>query len=370
MSDRPIRALLIDDDEDDCLLTQALLRRVVETRYEIDVAQTWEEGLSGLKAGAHDVYLLDQALGARTGVDLLHELGPELTSVRPIIVLTGTGNRRTDVDAMKAGAADYLVKGQATASELDRSIRYAIERAGMVAELRRQTGELTRSNRELEQFARSVSHDLKGPLTIIVAHLELLQLDHSVSEIAEARQSIEQSLQAAERMVRCIDELLDHAAGGPGRTRFRSADLNVIAQAVLDYFSGEILATRAHVQVDSLPQVHADPVQLEQLLRNLVGNALKFAGGAPPSVHIWAERVRDGWQIHLRDQGLGIPADETRRVFELGQRGSNVRRISGTGLGLAICRRIALEHNGNLTVHSELGKFTEFTLELPATPPD
>ncbi len=366
MNERPIRVLLIDDDEDDRLLTQALLRRVPETRYEIDLAPTWEEGQSGLMASAHDVYLLDYAMGARTGLDLLQDLGKERASVTPIIFLTGTGNRSIDLEAMKAGAADFLVKGQATASEIERSIRYAIERAAMVAELRRHSSDLARSNAELEHFARSVSHDLKGPLTIIMAHLELLEMSEGYTLKHEAKHSLELASLAAVRMARCIDDLLESACDGQGQARIRSTDLNQTVRSVLALFEGELKVTGGRVRVDPLPDVPADPVQLEQLLRNLVGNALKFHGDKPPDVHISAERTESGWRIRIKDQGIGIPPQDLERVFQLGQRASNAQEIGGTGLGLAICRRIAVQHRGQLRVKSTVGQGSEFLLDLPA----
>lgn len=366
MNLRTLRVLLVDDDEDDRLLTQALLRRVPETRYEIDLARSWEEGQAGLMAGAHDVYILDYAMGARTGLDLLRDLGSERASVTPIIFLTGTGNRTIDLDAMKAGAADFLVKGQTTASEIERSIRYAIERAALVAELRRHSSDLARSNAELEHFARSVSHDLKGPLTIIMAHLELLEMSNDRTLSEEGRQSLALASLGASRMARCIDDLLESACDGQAQARIRSADLNQTVRSVLSLFQGELTATNGTVQVDPLPDVPADPVQLEQLMRNLIGNAIKFHGDKPPKVHISAERTPAGWRIRVRDQGIGIPPEDVKRIFNLGQRASNAQMISGTGLGLAICQRIAGHHKGQLTVKSELGLGSEFILDLPA----
>ncbi|MFP5213307.1 MAG: response regulator, partial [Acidobacteriota bacterium] len=127
MEYRRLKTLLIEDDEDDYILVKALLADISETGYELDWMRSYDTGLEALGSRRYDICLLDYRLGERDGLELLHE-----ASLRgfhtPIIFLTGMGNYQLDLDAMRAGAADYLIKGQIEASLLDRSIRYAVER--------------------------------------------------------------------------------------------------------------------------------------------------------------------------------------------------------------------------------------------------
>jgi PAS domain S-box-containing protein len=130
-----VRVLLVDDDPDDQLLTRDLLDDVEPARYRLDVASTYEEGRDALARREHDVVLLDYHLGSRTGLELLQE-GLDLGCTAPLILLTGLGDRSVDEAAIRAGAADYLVKGQITPALLERAIRHALERARTLQALR------------------------------------------------------------------------------------------------------------------------------------------------------------------------------------------------------------------------------------------
>jgi two-component system cell cycle sensor histidine kinase/response regulator CckA len=128
MDNSSIRVLLVDDDEDDYILTRDLLIEIEQGTFDLEWAGTYEAALEAMEQDRHDVYLLDYHLGERNGLELLREaLGNGHRT--PMILLTGQEDREVDVEAMKAGASDYLVKGQIDAPLLERSIRYALERA-------------------------------------------------------------------------------------------------------------------------------------------------------------------------------------------------------------------------------------------------
>jgi two-component system sensor histidine kinase/response regulator len=122
----PIRVLLVEDDEDDYLLTHKMLGTVGHTAYEVDWRSSYAAGLAGLVEASHDVCLLDYRLGARDGIELLRE-ARRAGSDLPVVVLTGLGDRETDIQAMQAGAAQYLVKAEIDAVLLERTIRYAVQ---------------------------------------------------------------------------------------------------------------------------------------------------------------------------------------------------------------------------------------------------
>ena len=128
MDTLPIRALLVDDDEDDYVMTRDLLAELGRGAFQLDWVSSYEEASAAVGRGEHDVYLLDYRLGERSGLDLLREAGEEGRGA-PMILLTGQGGDEVDAEAMRAGAADYLIKGSLEAPLLGRSIRYAVERA-------------------------------------------------------------------------------------------------------------------------------------------------------------------------------------------------------------------------------------------------
>jgi PAS domain S-box-containing protein len=128
MDTQPIRVLLVDDDEDDYVMTRDMLAELGRGAFLLDWVSSYEEARAAVGRGGHDVYLLDYRLGERSGLDLLREAGGEGRGA-PMILLTGQGGDEVDTEAMKAGAADYLIKGRLDAPLLGRSIRYAVERA-------------------------------------------------------------------------------------------------------------------------------------------------------------------------------------------------------------------------------------------------
>jgi PAS domain S-box-containing protein len=135
MDNRCMRILLVEDDEDDYVMTRDLLAEIGDGRFDLAWVETYEAALEAMARRQHEVYLLDYRLGARTGLDLLRE-AREKGCKTPMILLTGQGDHEVDVAAMRAGAADYLVKGQIDAPQLGRAIRYTLERAQTLEALR------------------------------------------------------------------------------------------------------------------------------------------------------------------------------------------------------------------------------------------
>ena len=129
MDQDKIRLLLIDDDEDQYVLIQDYLEEFGDTEFQLDWLPTYDEGLAAVLKNGHDVVLLDYNLGAKSGLDLLREVNGRGCTI-PIIMLTGQGDRTVDMEAMKAGAADYLNKSEVDPYALERAIRYAIARKG------------------------------------------------------------------------------------------------------------------------------------------------------------------------------------------------------------------------------------------------
>jgi CheY-like chemotaxis protein len=157
---REIRVLVIDDDEDEFILARSRLNQVKRTRYSTEWAPTPEKGIAALRDRRHDVCLLDYRLGEMTGVDVLTALGGDLRTVPPIIMLTGTNELEVDLAASEAGATDFLEKQTVTAKELERAIRYAMQRRRIERELLRAKDELEQQNltltasyRRLEELA-------------------------------------------------------------------------------------------------------------------------------------------------------------------------------------------------------------------------
>jgi FixJ family two-component response regulator len=158
---QPIRVMLIDDDKDEASLTRSLLGHVKDIRYELDWVGSFEEGVDSIARDEHDAFLIDHNLGNRTGIELVRG-AREAGSLAALIMLTGQRDRATDIAAMDAGATDFLMKGRTDAALLDRTLRYAITQAAMLAALDRSRNQMA----GLEELGRILVEEGPTPTTI------------------------------------------------------------------------------------------------------------------------------------------------------------------------------------------------------------
>src|SRR5262249_31053997 len=150
----------------------------------------------------------------------------------------------------------------------------------------------------------------------------------------------------AKRMHRLINALLDYSRVGTRGTRPESVDANAVLRAVRANLSVAIADANATVSSEELPTVLADPTQLNQLLQNLIANALKFRGAEPPHICIRACEHPHEWVFSVRDNGIGIEPKYFEKIFVIFQRLHVAAEYPGTGIGLAVCKRIAERHGG------------------------
>lgn len=366
----PIRILLIDDDPDDELLTAETLAAIPDFRYSFTCVTTATDGIAAILADLHDVYLLDRHLGAADGIAVL-TTARAAGSKAPILLLTGLGNREVDRAAMMAGASDYLPKAEMNSSNLERAIRHAMDRAQMLRRLEARTAELVRSNRELEEFAAVISHDLRAPMQTIAAHAQLLEQRYQGRLDPGADQMIERLVNGVMRLERMLSELLAFARVSTPTVGLATASLDVCLDGALNDLATVLAEQGGQVLRPSpLPVVPGNQVLLTQLFANLVGNALKFRGENPAQVEISARRVVGAWAITVADNGVGIPAGELERVFTMFHRSRTTADRPGTGIGLSICKKIVERHGGTITAASPAGGGARFTFTLPLQGPE
>jgi PAS domain S-box-containing protein len=218
------------------------------------------------------------------------------------------------------------------------------------AELEQRNTELERSNRELEQFASIVSHDLKSPLQVVRGFVELLgrEAESGKRSSGDAQTYVAAALRGAARMDRLIDDLLAYSRAGQRPAALVPVDLDTIAGEVLADSAALIDETDAVITIGPLPTVNGDPTQLRQLLQNLVTNAIKFRRPeVPPSVTVEATEDKDQWTVSVEDNGIGIGAEHREEIFAMFTRLHHGDR-PGSGIGLAICARVVANHGGSI----------------------
>ena len=233
-----------------------------------------------------------------------------------------------------------------------------------VLELLRAGRELRRSNDELAHFAGQVSHDLLNPLTALTGFLEVVGEQPAVAEDPVAGPYLGRAAQSADRMRLLVDDLLDYARLG-GRLRLERVDLAEVCADVLEDLSARVASTGAAVEVDALPMVSADRVQVQAVLQNLMANALKFRRDDQPArIRVGAVRVASGWRVAVDDAGPGVPEHLREKVFGLLERGSRSAE-EGAGIGLSTCRRIIDAHGGRIGLDASTDGGTSAWFVLP-----
>jgi PAS domain S-box-containing protein len=227
-------------------------------------------------------------------------------------------------------------------------------------ELAKRTHALARSNDELEQFAYVVSHDLQQPLSLVSSYLELLA-DSCEGKLNPEEQSyLERATGGAVRMQEMVDAVLGYARVDSRGGAFSRVDLEGVLEDVEATLAEEIESANAVITHDSLPTVVADDGQMEQLLQNLIANAVKFSGELPPRIHVSSEERETEWVVSVRDEGIGLDPRSADRIFIMFQRLHTEEEYPGTGIGLAICKRIVQRHGGRIWVESEPNKGSTF----------
>ncbi|NNC02583.1 response regulator [Corallococcus exiguus] len=374
-----LRVLLVDDGMADRLAVSRALARDPDMQWEVVPVSSAEDALAYLSANAVDAMLLDYHLPGMNGVSMLQKLAElALPRVPAVVVLTGSGNERVAVDAMKAGAQDYLVKEAFSPERLRRSLRAAVDTMRMTRELedRRLRAERAEAAaREAlavrDELFSLATHDLKGPLQIMTLNAQVLRRQIPAAAMTPALETrLGHIVRAAHRMGELIDHFLEVTRGQERPLKREPMDLLVMVRGKVR----ELEANASRHFVLEVPDGRDftgewDAHALERVLENLMGNAVKYsAAGSTVTVHLTVEEgeTQQFVLLAVTDQGIGIPAADLPFVFERFHRGRNVSQdVSGSGVGLASARRMVELHGGTLAVRSVEGQGSTFTVRLP-----
>jgi signal transduction histidine kinase len=378
--DRPVRVLLVDDDGDDYVLTRELFADIPGGRFHLDWVSTYDDAVKAIAECDHDAFLIDYRLGAQTGIELIAE-AKRAGCGGPMILLTGQGQSRTDLEALHAGADDYLEKGRLTSRLLERSILYALRQREYEADLERKVKErteaLAKANdalrdtaRRKDEFLATLAHELRNPLAPIRNALEIMRLaPDNPATVERSRAMLERQVA---QMVRLIEDLLDVSRITTGKLRVQPEPMTLgevvenaleMSRPVLD--KAQVRFTQ-ELPAETVP-LRADRVRMAQVFSNLLNNAAKYT---EPGGKVALTAARDGGfvRVEVQDTGVGIPADVLPQVFELFTQVDRTlnRSQGGLGIGLALVRRLVELHGGTIAVHSDgPGTGATFTVRLP-----
>ena len=345
MLDKVTKLLLVEDDEDDYILTCDYLQQLDSHTFNVEWISSPEQAIEKLSKNEHDICLLDYRLGASNGLSVLKKAIANGFS-GPIIMLTGQSNDELDSAALDAGAVDYLIKTEMSSSRFARAIRYALARKDVEGE-RVERLKAEAENRSKDRFLAHLSHELRTPLSSILGYTELL-LQSDFSHQAENELGV---IYRNGKHLLNLDSML--------------ADVYTLMRvSVLD----KGLTLRFESQ-EPLPLVaKLDATRVRQILINLINNAVKFTDKGEIVVKAWTQWVDDTEMLFfsIKDSGMGIAPEKQELIFKPFEQIADVesRSVGGAGLGLAICAELLNRMHGRIDLHSEIGKGSTFTISV------
>ena len=413
VSSASIRVLLIDDNEDDAMIAQAMLARVRGLTFDVEWTSTFQQGLQKIKENSHDICLLDYSLGQENGLKILGE-ALKFGCCVPIIMMTGTTDREIDLQAIKLGVADYVIKAETNPGLLERVIRHARERRKAAVEREELTQQLVESSRRLgmAEVASDVLHNVGNALNsltvsagLIAQHVREMPIQdvNRTSALLEShrddlgsfitqdakgqrvlgfltqvgshlRDQHAQTCQDLDTLLAQIDHVKDIIVAQEDVARTSSTHEPVLLKDLVEtalkinapgFDKSHISITRDYVD---LPQVITDKRQILQIVVNLIRNAKDAIHRQEQGPHSMTIRIHPHSEtnnrilIQVSDTGIGIPPDQLHRIFAQ----SFTKKSDEKGAGLHHNAIVAKNLGGSLTASSEgVGQGATFTLELP-----
>ncbi len=233
-------------------------------------------------------------------------------------------------------------------------------------DLAQKNQELQRSNKDLEMFAYTASHNMQEPLRKVVRFLGILKDQYNDRLDTDAQDFIGVAVDGATRMKQIINDLLEYARVSTRGAPRESTNMDILLKGALSDLQIAVEDTKGEVTNDPLPTLLVDPKQVQQVFYNLIANALKFHRNDTPRVHVSAKENNNEWVLSVKDNGVGIDMNQANRLFQLFQRLEGRGDYPGTGIGLAMCKRIIERHGGKIWVESELGKGSTFFFSIPS----
>ena len=365
--------LLIDDDEVD---RQAVRRALSasDLTWVLTEAANAAEGLALAGEKAFDCVLLDYRLPDADAFDVLGALLAPGRGINAVLILTGETNPETALDLMRAGALDHLSKAELNPSGLARAIRYAKARRAFLAELEQAKREAEEKSLALDALNRQkalllsiIAHDLRNPFQAIIGLSDSLSRTAAQRDPAKVQIRAQAVQEAAVQAHALMESLFDWAQlqMDSGNVELEMVDVAAIAQEATSVCRHTAEEKGVSVSFDcggGMVRAHRD--MLATVLRNLVGNSIKFtpAGGG---ITIACEKGTDGrFVIHVRDSGVGMAQQAIDNLFRIDRRVTTPGTAGekGSGLGLLLCRDLVERMGARMEVASKVGEGTAFSL--------
>lgn len=406
MANGLIKILLVDDDEEDFMLTRDIIEEIPHRKYHLDWVDNYTQAMESIRKNNHDVYLIDYRLGANTGLEIIKAAIASGCS-SPLILLTGQGDIEIDEKATKAGAADYLVKSNITPYQLERSIRYSIRDAKNIEEIRKLNSELEKrvqerteelaqaieklettnaqlkkqeeeiikalaKERELNElksrFVTVASHEFRTPLSTILSSASLLGKYNGEDEGEKRMKHISRIKSAVTNLTGILNDFLSISKLEEGKENNSPSEFDIaeLTMEVADEMQAVVHENQnvKYCHLSDRTNVTLDKQIIKNILLNLISNAIKYSPRGE-DVNVTTEINRETLVVTVEDSGIGIPEKDQHYLFSRFFRATNAGNIQGTGLGLNIVKKYMDLLQGNIDLTSKENKGTKFILTIP-----
>jgi signal transduction histidine kinase len=388
---KQLNILLVEDNEGDERLIRELLDEQDLISFNVDLASSLKESANKISEKNFDIILLDLGLPDSSGLETLTKLMTMFPELATIIILTGLNDTETGLKAVNNGAQDYIIKGQVDSEKLIRSITYSFERSRLIIELKIQiearklaekktlelnsdleqrihdrTAQLEIVNMELEAFSHSVSHDLRAPLRHINGFAEILKEEYYIQLPEKARNYLDTIADAAKKMNRLIDDLLNLSRTNRVELKKSALKMNQVLDDALSEVKPLLENRRVDFKISSLPEINGDYNLLRMVWINLLDNAIKYTRTREVAIiNIDFKKEKKEFIFCIRDNGVGFDMDYAHKLFGVFQRLHDADEFEGNGIGLSNVRRIISRHCGRTWAEAEVDKGAAFYFSIP-----
>ena len=388
--DRKLKILIIEDDELDRMIACDALKKCSQSIEHLQQVES-KEAINTFKNNSYDFVFLGNCTSNDRAINLLKQIH-KIKNLVPVLVFIEKSDEEKAEAFIKAGATDYIYKSILSPEVLDLALRNAMrvyQIQAELAELHLQIQEkdtlLFKQNQQIEvqnlnltevlqlksQFLATISHELRTPMNAIIGFSQLLLRPKCGIISKQQKDMVERILNNAKNLLMLINEVLDYSKLQAGKLDLKPEifDVEKLVKLTVAQMHSLAEAKKLPVKVDiSLqnPILYNDSLRVRQILSKLISNAIKFTQNGNIQVKITENSVNT-LELTVEDTGIGIAADNIRYIFEPFRQldGGTNRRFEGTGLGLSTVKALVNMMNGKISVESELGKGTNFSIKLP-----
>ena len=358
----------MEDDPEDAEIFRRHAEKSLRYNIEIKHVISGKETIKQLSRKKYDIVFFDLRLGgAETGLDILKSiksLKPEI----PAIALTGTGNEKIAVNIMKNGALDYLLKDNFNTDIVDRTIGYALEHYGHITKQKKLQEQLIQSEKmaAIGKLTAGTAHEINNPLTGIIGFSQLLKEESGLNK--KQKEEMEMIYSQALRIKQIVSNLISFAR--KEKSEKKPVSINDLLNETLEKKSNELKNAGIKIVKEFIPQlplVEANNGEIQQVFFNIITNAQQAMSSKVDNKkgNLTIKTYTKGDMVitEFIDNGQGIAKENLNKIFEPFFTTREVGK--GTGLGLSVTYGIIKEHQGDISVESEIGKGTKFIIELP-----